>query len=394
MRRALAWLATDEGEPSPESSAYCQARMRLPEDLLDTLARQVVERLAREAEGLWYGKPVKVVDGTTVSMPDTIPNQEQWPQSEGQKPGCGFPVMRLVALFSLASGALLAHSTGSQKDAELTLWRKLWDQLSPGDVVLGDRNFSSYADLGMLLGQGVDCVVRMNAKRSTGSRIVEKLGPGEYLVEWKKTGGCPDWMSKEDWARMPETLLLRQITYNVPVPGFRTESVTVVTTLLDRKRYPASAFAELYLRRWKAEIFIRDLKITMRMDVLRTKSPAMIRKELKMHLLAYNLVRGLMVEAARRHGKPPGVLSFKKSLEMVRTWAPVLVGTESDEKRALMEERLLRYLARSVVRPRPGRSEPRAKKRRPKNYQLMNKPRSEFKEIPHRNRYTKPEQKP
>lgn len=393
VRRALTWLASDGCEASPDSSAYCQARQRLSLEFVQDVMKQVRDRLEARASNCWYGRTVKVVDGSSLSMPDTSANQQAFPQPDGQKPGCGFPVMRLLGLFSLASGGLLEYATGSLAIAELELWRQLWPSLSRGDVILADRNFSGYAYLGMLLGQGVDSVVRLNAKRSAGSRVIEKLGPGEYLVEWSKSGGCPEWMSTQHWQELPDKLVLRQIDVAIDTPGYRTNSVSIVTTLFDRKRFPRKAFGELYRQRWQVELFFKTLKTTMKMDILRTKSPDMIHKEVAMHLLAYNLIRALMAEAAQQYPVKAGqLISFKQSVDFVRTWAPTLAAVNNDEKRNNMEEILLRYIARSVVRVRPGRSEPRARKRRPKNYPLLNKPRSEYVAIPHRNRYKKPDQ--
>jgi hypothetical protein len=392
VRRALTWLASEGDEASPDSSAYCQARQRLSQEFVEDLIKQVSTRVEEKVSVRWCGRIVKVPDGTTLSMPDTLQNQREYPQPDGQKAGCGFPMMRLVGLFSLASGGLLSYASGSLRVGELALWRKLWASLSPGDVVLADRNFSGYAYLGMLLGQGVDSVVRLNASRSKGSCVLERLGPGEYLVEWSKSGNCPEWMVDEEWQELPETLILRQIDVNLETPGYRTDSISIVTTLLDRKRFPRKVFGALYRQRWQVELFLQTLKTTMKMDVLRTKSPEMIRKELAMHLLAYNLIRGLMAEAAGR--KPPKAgqqISFKQSVDFVRTWAPTLAALEDNEKRENMEDILLRYIARSVVRARPNRSEPRAVKRRRKNYPLLNKPRAEYQAIPHRNKYRKPQ---
>jgi Transposase DDE domain/Insertion element 4 transposase N-terminal len=392
VRRALTWLASEGDEASPDSSAYCQARQRLSQDYLQELIKQVSIRLEEKVSSRWCGRAVKVVDGSTLSMPDTLRNQKEYPQPDGQKAGCGFPMMRLVGLFSLASGGLLAYASGNLRVGELALWRQLWSSLSPGDVVLADRNFSGYAYLGMLLGQGVDSVVRLNASRSKGSRVLEKLGPGEYLVEWTKSGNCPEWMTAQEWQELPGTLIVRQIDVKIQTPGCRTDSISIVTTLFDRKRFPRKVFGSLYRQRWQVELFLQTLKTTMKMDVLRTKSPEMIRKELAMHLLAYNLIRGLMAEAAGR--TPPKAeqqISFKQSVDFVRTWAPMLAALENQEKRENMQDMLLRYIARSIVRARPNRSEPRAVKRRQKNYPLLNKPRAQYTAIPHRNKYRKPQ---
>jgi len=390
VRRALAWLALEGLCASPDPSAYCQAKRRLDEQTFAEVQGQVDSKLAGLDEYRWFGHPVKVLDGSSISTPDTPANQAEWPQPSAQKPGCGFPVMRIVALFSLATGALLEFATGPMCVGETTLWQQLWSRLSPGDVVLADSYFCAYAYLGLLLGQGVDSVVRIHGRRKTGEEQRKKrLGKGDWLVEWTKNKKAPDWMSQEEWDRMPETLLVRQVEFRVEVPGFRTEKVTVVTTLLDEKRYPTQAFIELYRRRWRVELYLRDLKITMGIDVLRSKTPEMIRRELAMHLIAYNLVRALMVESAREYDVPIEWISFKQSLDTTRQWAPVMTGAFYAEKLRELMDLFLYYLSQSLLPDRPDRSEPRARKRRPKNYQLLNKPRHEFQEIKHRNQYKK-----
>lgn len=393
VRRALAHVAlADKGRtlPSASTSAYCQARKRLPGKVTAQVLEQLTERIEQLPQQLWYGHNVKVVDGSTCSMPDTTANQNYFGQPSGQKAGCGFPVMRLTAMFSLSSGALLGRACGPMKTHERTLWRELWDKLKPGDVALADRGFCGYADFGLLLGQGVDCVMRLHGRRSTGVREIEKLGKGDYLVEWLKTGKNPDWISKQDWQQMPDTLIVRHVTFKVPVPGLRTKEVTVATTLMEPDKYPTEAFAELYRRRWQAELYLRDLKTTMAMDILRCKSPEMIFKELDMYLIAYNLVRALMLTAASRKDSNPNDLSFKQSLNTIRQWTPAMVEARAAGWHREMLELLYHYLAASLLVKRPDRTEPRAVKRRPKNYQRLTQPRKKFRECFHRQRYKKP----
>lgn len=392
LRKALAHVALaghGEALPSTSTSAYCQARKRLPGKAIEQTFNQVAGKIEQQPGQLWLGHNVKIVDGSTCSMPDTEANQKYFGQPTGQKPGCGFPVMRLTAMFSLSSGALIGRACGPLKTHERTLWRDLWDNLERDDVVLADRGFCGYADFGLLLGRGVDSVMRLHARRGAGVRELEKLGKGDHLVEWIKTGKNPDWISREDWQQMPDTLIVRHITFKVLVPGFRTREVTVATTLLDPKKYPAAAFAELYRRRWQAELYLRDLKTTMGMDILRCKTPEMIFKELDMHLIAYNLIRALMLTAAGRKGAEPGRLSFKQSLNTVRQWTPAMVEAKAEGWHREMLELLYHYLAESLLPDRPNRNEPRAVKRRPKNYQRLTKPRKEFKECRHRSQYKK-----
>ena len=374
--------------PAPRPTA--QARARLPEALLAKALRGGAERLCAQvpAAALWRGRRVRVVDGTSARLPDTPANQKQYPQSKRQNKGCGFPLMRLVVLFCLASGALVAYELGALAVAERELWRRLWDVLAPGDVVLGDRGFCSLGELWALARRGIDCVVRLNARRSVGIVGVRRLGKDDWLVEWVKMKQPPKWFTPEQWAEVPQRLRVRQVTFSVPVKGWRTERVTVATTLLDNKLWPAAELAQLYRRRWQAELFIRDIKTTLGLEMLSCKSPALARKELLMHLIAYNLIRALMGEAADRRGVAVGRLSFKGALDTLRQWTPLLSGCEKAERKWMLE-RFLAALGAHRLPERPGRSEPRVVKRRPKNYPLLNQPRHDFVEIPHRSRYRK-----
>ncbi len=394
VRKALAWRALEGKKPaSPKTGAYCKARARLPKEGIEKLHKQLAQthQTTERLEERWCGRAVKVVDGSGLTMPDTPENQAQYPQTRSQKPGCGFPAMRITALFSLSSGLLLGLAKGSLRIAETTLFRQLWDLLQAGDVLLADRGFCSYADFYFLGLRGVDCVMRNHHRRTVGIQQIKRLGKGDRLIRWIKTKSRPKWLTKEQWQAVPHTLLVRELTITIDIPGFRTDSVIVATTLLDAKQFPKEALAELYYRRWMAELFLRDIKITLGMDVLRCKSPVMVEKELLMHLIGYNLIRILMQKAARERGLCPHRLSFKGANATIRQWAPLLAAAALDDQRhATMTAALLDAIARDTVPLRPNRTEPRAKKRRPKNYQLLTKPRRQFKECPHRSKYTKP----
>jgi hypothetical protein len=389
----LLWLSRTDGRmASLSTSAYCQARRRLARGFLDQLCLNVAHELEAQATDprlLWLGRHVRVFDGSTTQLADTHANQRSYPQPAGQKSGCGFPTMRLMVAFSLSTGTLLAYARSSLKIGEHSLFQQLWPALAPGEVVLADCGLCSYAEIWMLSQQGNDCVMGANAARTKNIEYIERLGPDDWIVEWISNDYRPQWMDDETWARMPQRLRLRQITYKVRVPCFRTRQVVVVTTLMDPKCYPKSAFMELYRRRWHAELFLRDIKTTMGMEELRCLTPAMVHRELSMHLLAYNLVRALMFEAARLYPIDPTRLSFKQTIDFVRTWSPTIARTEDDEERQRLTDYLLYYVGQSIVPYRPNRTEPRAVKRRPKNYQRLTKPRHQFQEIPHRNKYKK-----
>lgn len=395
LRKFLAWLALEKKRTaSPKTTGYCKARKRLREEDIEAVHHQVVRNIeARgEANGWWCGRTVKVIDGSSVSMPDTPANQEQYPQPTNQKQGCGFPVMRIVAVFSLATGVLLDVAKGALCVHERTLFRSLWDLFEPGDVVLADRGFTGYADFHSLKERGVDPVMRNHQGRKKGVTKLKRLGKDDQLLAWHKMKAHqrPKWMSVEQWQAMPDRLTVRQISIRVDVPGFRTQAIVVVTTLLDPKAFPAATFAELYRKRWAVELYLRHIKTTMGMDVLRCKTPEMVEKELQMHLIAYNLIRALMLEAATAHAVHLERLSVKGTIATIRQWAPTLAQGQSDPTGLrVLYHLMLHYIAADPVPNRPNRTEPRARKRRPKNYQLLNKPRRLFREVPHRNRYQK-----
>jgi hypothetical protein len=394
VRRVEAWWQEQGGEPPAEggsTSAYCQARARLDPAALELIRGELcwsLERNVLQAERGLAARPVKLVDGTCLSLPDTAANQALWPQPKGQQPGCGFPVLKLVGLFSLGSGALLAAQSGNLHMHESTLFRRLWDQLRAGDIVLADRAFCSYAALAALQGQrGVDSVVRLHQKRPADFRTGQALGPDDRLVTWAKPAKGPEAWSAAEFAALPERLTLRMIRLRVNVPGFRTQSVVLVTTLLDPVAYPAEALRALYGQRWQVEGHFAQIKTSLGMDALRCKSPELIEREVLMHQIAYNLVRSLMQRAAHSHQVALTRLSFKGSLDTLRHWSVLIAAAgRTPRRQQTLIAQMLALIAADPVPARPGRSEPRAKKRRGKNYQLLTKPRHEMKPTPHRSR--------
>lgn len=382
------------GEMEGTTSAYCQARARLPLRFLFRLGQQLADEALRRtpADWLWCGRTVKVVDGTGVSMPDTADNQRQWPQPTGQKRGCGFPVAGLAGLFCLHSGALLHTAKATRKAHESPLWRRLWRFLSPGDVVLGDRAYCSYASMVLLRERRrVDTVFRQHQRRRTDFRKGKRLGPGDRLVTVPRPKARPKSWDGTTWGSLPAEFPMRMVRVECRIPGHRVERLVLLTTLLDPARYPAEELALLYLRRWRIELFFRDIKTTMRMDVLRCKTPHMVARELAMHQIAYNMVRLLMQESALEHDLEAERLSFKGSLDALGDYGRALDGPRAPGRKEVEKVRaaLTEAIAADPLPERPGRREPRAKKRRPKNFPLLTSPRHEYVEAAHRSNYRK-----
>jgi len=391
LRRFQAWLSLERGKTaSPNTAAYCKARAKLRPQELRRVNQRIVDRMETAFPWRWHGRRVQVVDGTGLSMPDTPENQAAWPQPKRAKKGCGFPVMRVAALFSLATGAMTGFAHGALAVHERTLYRKLWRLLKRGDVLLGDRGFCAFADFYLLSRNGVDCVMRKNGRRKNAS-VIRRNSKNDRIVEWKRSGARPKWLAPKTWRDLPESIAVREVEVHVQFPGFRSQVILVATTLLDHRVFPASDISDLYLKRWRVELFFRDLKTTMGMDILRCQAPPMVGNELWMHVIAYNLVRAVMSEAALAHAVPHDRISFKGTVSTLRQWAPALATRGPLRKQRLaLYSWMLACIAKDTLPFRPGRNEPRARKRRPKAYQLLNKPRAQFREIMHRNRYKKP----
>jgi len=376
----------DEGD-----SAYVQARQRLPKERLEkalSATAQAAER--RSGSGGQLGKrPVKVVDGSTTQLPDTAGNQKRYPQPTGQKPGCGFPMLRFVALLSLNSGAILQVMMDSLRSHDLRLFRRLWQYLQSGDIVLGDRAFGEYSTLAQLPQRGVDVVARLHQKRRVDFRKAKRLAKGDGLFCWTKGCQQSDLSTAAQWQRMPVQITVRLIRFTATLRGFRHRRVTLVTTLLDPQLYPAREIIALYARRWSLELCFRDLKTTMGMETLRCQSPEMAQKELLAYLVAHNLIRCVMAQAVARYSVELERISFKGSLDALRQYSAAMAQARNPKLRRQLWEDLLRNLARDLVPLRPNRREPRAVKRRPKAYPLLNQPRRRFIEISHRSRYWK-----
>jgi hypothetical protein len=373
--------------PSLHTSSYCKARIKLPlnkiREILSTLAERSQQEIHKKL--LWFGRTVTVVDGTTCTMPDTKRNQKVFPQPDSQKKGCGFPLAKIVILFSLAIGTVIAWNIGCYTDSERALFHALLASLSKIDVLLADRGFSGYADFYYLSQNHIDFVIRISKKKRKHIKILEKLGKRDAIIKWFKPAVCPKWISKEIWNTIPPFLILREITYSVLIPGRRTKRVTVATSLLDHKKFPTHAFVELYLRRWMAELFFRDIKTTLGMDHLSCKSPDMVEKEILMYLIAYNLIRLMIFRASQIHHIDPERISFQATVNAFLHFLYYFEYGGRDQKELKYLIRILYKAISEMKNPkRPNRREPRTVKKRPKPYQYLTKLRSIFKEIPHR----------
>ena len=354
---------------SLNNGPYCKARARLALGLIERIGREVGERLraAQPEVWRWRGREVKLIDGTTLSMPDTPENQAKFPQSRPQRPGLGFPLVRLVTIISLSCGAVLEWATGScegKGTGETALLRQLAPRLRPGDVVIADRYFSGYFLLVWLIRQGVDIVVRQHQLRQTDFRRGRHLGTKDHVVAWVRPQR-PAWMDKATYAAMPETLVLREA---------RVDGLTLVTTLIEADQVSKKDLLALYHARWQIELDLRSIKTVMQMDVLRCKRPEMVKKEIAVHLLAYNLIRAVMAQAAFLGYVLPRQLSFKAALQLIRAFEENLRHMPQG-RQSLRRTYLLAGIAQLRLPHRPGRVEPRAIKRRTQQHPLMTQPR-------------------
>jgi len=376
---------------SEKDSAYVQARHRLPRERLEKALHAAAATADRRAgaRGQLKGRPVKVVDGSSVQLADTDENQKSYPQTSTQKPGCGFPLMKFAVLFSLCSGAVLEVVTCNLHGHDLRLLRGLWERLKAGDILLGDRAYGEFTTLAALPRQQVDVVARLHGARKVDFRKARRLGKNDGLFVWTKSYQQSKVLTPSEWDLLPAQITVRLVRFTATVRGFRGRRITLVTTLLDSKDYPAEELIALYVRRWRLELWLRDLKTMMGMEYLRCKTPEMAEKELLAYLVAHNLIRCIMAEAAGRFDIDLERVSFKGSVDALRQYSDAIARARNKKKRRHLWEGLLLNLARDLVPKRSNRTEPRAVKRRPKAYPLLNKPRRQFVEISHRSRYWK-----
>jgi hypothetical protein len=380
-----------KGAVEAGDSAYVQARHRLPRERLEKALAATAQAAGVRVgpASVLQGRPVKGVDGSTTQLADTLENQQRYPQPATQKTGCGFPVLKLAVLFCLNSGAVLHAIWGSLHNHDLRLFRQLWDQLIAGDILLGDRAYGEYTTLAALPTRGVDVVARLHQMRKVDFRKARRLAKNDGLFVWTK--GCQQSaiLTPAEWDQLPAQITVRIVRFTATIRGFRSRRVTLVTTLLDPVAYPAHELAALYARRWRLELCLRDLKTTLGMEQLRCKSPDMAEKELLAYLVVHNLIRCVMAEALAHYSVALERISFKGTVDALRQYSAAIAQARNRKMRRQLWDDLLLNLVRDLVPLRPNRQEPRAVKRRPKPYPLLNQPRRQFVEISHRSRYWK-----
>jgi hypothetical protein len=368
-------MAQGESSCSSATAAYSKARQRLPTEGIMNLVQQSGEALDQQSEESWKwkGRSVKLVDGTTVSMPDTPENQAGYPQQKEVEAGVGFPIARLVAIISLACGAVInlaiGHYEGKQT-GEHALLRSILQSLSSGDIMLADKYYCSYFLIAMLLRMGVDVLCPLHSRRKADFRQGKLLGNKDHIVVWNKPIARPEWMDEKTYQDMPETLTIREL---------KVDGKILVTTLLDKNFASKKELGQLYQSRWNVEIDLKTIKETMQMDILRCKTPEMVRKEIAVHLLAYNLIRTVMAQAAQKAETLPRQISPKGTIQLLNAFRDILILTP-EPRLPMVYETLLDAIAQHPVGQRPGRLEPRVKKRRHKNYPYLNEPRNKLRE--------------
>lgn len=376
-------LQTGRQPPSGDTGVYCRARAKLKQTALQRLVRESADELEDQAplSWLWNGLHAKLVDGFTFTMPDTPENQAEFPQIGAQRPGVGFPIARVCAVLSLATACVCDLAIGpyeGKETGENALLRGLLETFEDNDVVVFDRYYGSFMMLALLRQRGLHVCTRLHQLRHSDFRRGRRLGSGDHLITWTRPQR-PKWMSQQEYDQIPETLTLREVKFDVKVPGRRTESITIITTLTDPKAYSREDLAELYGFRWNVELDIRQIKQTLHLDHVRCKTPEMVRRELGVTLLAYNLIRKVIATAAVVHKKQPRHLGFTLACQsLLASWMILATGACRDAH--AMYTMILARLAANEVADRPGRIEPRVLKRRRHRYPLMQRPRAQLRE--------------
>lgn len=380
VARILAYfLSQGKKIPSANTAAYSKARSRLSEEIISKLANKSADQLEKQApsEWLWRQRHIKLIDGSTLFMPDTAENQDAYPQSKNQKVGLGFPIARIVAIISYATGAVLDVAVSccfGEGAGEHSLLRKIMHVFKPGDIALADCYYSSYFLMAKFIELKVDAVFPIHNGRHHDFRKGNRLGKKDHIVKWKKPQK-PKWMSDKEYDEFPDNISVREVATQQERKGFKAKERVIVTTLLDSKSVRKDDLKIIYNYRWSVEIDLKSIKDTMRMGILRGKTPEMVRKEIWMHMLAYNLIRKIIAQAANAHNKNPRELSFKLTLQLLDAFLQARIYSEIKND---IHIHLLKAIAHKKIGNRKDRQEPRRLKRRPKNYPLLMKPRSQY----------------
>jgi hypothetical protein len=376
----------DRPRISAQDGAYCRAKARLPVSEFPKALAATAQAADQAAPALTWlqGRRVKAADGSTLTLADTPKNRTAYPAL--QSPAPNFPMMRIVALFSLASGAILSLASGNLHAAELPLLSQLFDQLVGGDILLADRGFGNFILLALLqkLNRGVDFIGR-SARQVDGRRRLKRLGQQDWLVQWQRSPNPSLWLPLAQWLALPKQMTLRMVRGRLYCKGFRVRQVTLVTTLLDPQLYPAQQILQAYLRRWRLEMCLDDLKTTLEMEMLRSRSPEMVQREVYAHLIAHNLIRYTMAQAATQQTVPLERISFKGTLDALRQFTHAMSQARTKKKHRQLWTKLLETLAADLVPERPDRREPRAVKRVKNKYPRLDAPRHKFRDHPKRN---------
>ena len=370
---------------SAETGAYCLARKRLPERFFSAIAFLVGRNLDTrvDSQWLWKGRRVYLYDGSTVSMPDTEANRKEYPLTYNQKPGTAFPVARLGALISLSCGAILNLGIcryAGKGQSELGMLHNLWDMLRQGDILVADRLMCAWTEMVMLQQRGIDCVFRLTSHRAADFRLGTRLGKDDHIIKWVKPRK-PRSIDRKTYDALPEFLLVRECRVRISQPGFRVRTLVIATTLLNADEYTKDDLAQVYRARWNEELDLRSIKTTMQMDMLRCMAPEQVRKEIWTHVLAYNLIRTIMAQAASEHGIAPRTISFKGTIQVLEAFQPV-IAQQADrgvEHLDTLYQQMLHAIAQHRVADRPDRFEPRMTKRKPKSYDRLTRPRQAIK---------------
>lgn len=384
VSRVRQWFKRQKREvPSSDTKSYCSARYALPVEMLKSVHRHICDQLDRElpTDSLWRGFSVYAEDGTSAHMPDTEANQEKYPQPCTQDEGCGFPVIKLCGLINLGHGGLRDFTGSAIETSEQKGHDQLETYLTKGDLLIGDRLYSSFEIITRLKVKGIEYIGRHHHARKIDFRRGKKISKNQRIVSWSKppiqqSSSC---VSKEEWEALPASIEMRLIRTKGPDRNGKLRTLYVVTTLLDQIKYPAEEVSSLYAHRWEIEVRFRDIKTTMGMELLRTKAPEMVEKEILMYMIAYNLVRLLMLKAGNLYQVNHRRISFKAAIQILEEARTNFVDiADKPRLRAGEKDIMLGEIAEQIVPERPGRSEPRHKKRRFKPYGWIQRPRHQY----------------